>query len=184
MQFYDVIKQRTSVKKFKNTPIHRDRLARMITAAMMSPSWKNRTSYKFILVENQEEKEALAQAIVNETEDAATAIRVAPMAAVVVANPEISGVVDGREYYLVDGAVALEHFVLAATNEGYGTCWIASVDEDKIRQALGIPGEYRVVAITPIGEIEEGKEHYAKKDVRDYVFLNKWKNAYTENMMQ
>ena len=184
MQFYDVIQSRTSVKRFKSTPIDKEKLARMVNAAMLSPSWKNHTSYKFILVDDPKEKELLAQAIMNDTNEAAAAIKEAPMAVVVVGAPADSGIVEGREYYLVDGAIALEHFVLAATNEGYGTCWIASVDENKISQVLSIPNNYKVVAMTPIGEVQEKKEHYPEKDIGNYVFVNRWDNAYTENMIQ
>jgi nitroreductase len=182
MQFYDVIENRASIKEYKNTPINKEKLARMINAAMMSPSWKNNTSYKLILVDDPKERELLSRAVINETDDAARSIIQAPMAAVIVANPEESGIVEGREYYLVDSAIALEHFVLAATNEGYGTCWIASIDEEQIKRVLAIPDKYRVVAITPIGEPAENKAQHIKKDVRDYVFLNTWGKSYTENI--
>lgn len=181
MQFYDVIEKRTSIKKFKNTAIDKQKIDRMITAAMMSPSWKNQASYKFIIVEDESRKEELANTIKNGTEDAANSIKEAPIAAVVVASPHKSGVVDEREYYLVDSAIAMEHFILAATAEGYGTCWIGAFDEDKIREILSIPDEYRVVGMTPVGEIAEDKEHYPKKDIRDYVFVNRWNEAYTDS---
>ncbi len=80
----------------------------------------------------------------------------------------------------MDSAIAMEHFVLSATNEGYGTCWIAAIDEDIIKKTLSIPQNYKVVAITPVGEIAESKEHNDKKDVKDFVFLNTWDNAYSE----
>lgn len=181
MQFYDVIESRTSVKKFENTPIDKDSLARAINSAMMSPSWKNNTSYKFILVDDSKEKDMLARSIINNTNEAEMAVRQAPMAVVVVADPHKSGVVEGKEYYLVDSAIAMEHFMLAATNEGYGTCWIGSFDENKVRQALSIPDSYRIVAMTPIGKTTEEIQHHPKKDVREYVFLNKWGNSYTEH---
>jgi nitroreductase len=104
------------------------------------------------------------------------------MTAIVVADPASSGEVENKEYYLVDSAIAMEHFILSATNEGYGTCWIAALDEDIIKSALSIPQNYKVVALTPIGEISESKEHYEKKDVRDFVFLNSWENSYSENI--
>lgn len=179
MQFYDVIKDRTSVKEFKSTPIDSTKLDRMINAAMMSPSWRNNTSYSFVLVSDKNEREALASTIKNDTDRAAMAVKEAPMTAVVVSDPSQSGVVADREYYLVDSAIAMEHFVLAATNEGYGTCWIASIDEDKIREILNIPHNYRVIAMTPVGEPEEINEHHNKKDVRDHIFLNSWGNPYT-----
>jgi len=180
MQFYDVVKSRKSIKKFKNTPINSEKLARMINASMMSPSWKNNTSYKFILVDEKSELEQISKAIVNNDNSAAQSILDAPMTAIVVANPDDSGEVENREYYLVDSAIAMEHFVLSATNEGYGTCWIAAVNEDIIKKTLSIPQNYKVVAMTPIGEIEESKEHNDKKEVRDFVFLNSWDKPYSE----
>ena len=181
MQFDDVVKTRKSIKKFKDTPINTKKLARMISAAMMSPSWRNNTSYRFILVDEKRELEQISKAIINKDNSAAQSILEAPMTAVVVANPDASGEVENKEYYLVDSAIAMEHFVLSATNEGYGTCWIAAIDEDIIKKTLSIPQNYKVVAMTPIGEIAESKEHNDKKDVSDFVFLNTWDNSYVEN---
>lgn len=183
MNFYEVVENRKSIKRFKNTPIDGSKLDRMITAAMMSPSWRNNTSYKFILVDDKEKIEMLANTVINSTDDAADSLREAPLAAVVVSNPDSSGEVAQREYYLVDSAIALEHFVLAATAEGYGTSWIASIDEDKIRAILSIPREYRVVAMTPVGEIAEDRGHNPKKDINDYVFMNNWDNSYNKDLV-
>lgn len=184
MQFYDVVENRKSIKKFNNSPLQYDKLARMINSAMMSPSWKNNTSYKFILVDDNQTKMKLSEAVNNDSNEAADSIKEAPMAAVVVGEPYDSGIITDKEYYLVDGAIAMEHFVLAATNEGYGTCWIAALDEEKVRNALSIPCNYRIIAMTPIGEIAEQKEHYTKKDVRQHVFLNTWNSAFTENVVK
>jgi len=180
MEFYDVVKSRQSIKKFKNTPINTEKLAKMINATMMSPSWKNKTCYKFILVDEKSQLEQISKAIINKDNSAAQSIIDAPMTAVVVADPNDSGEVENKEYYLVDSAIAMEHFVLAATNEGYGTCWIAAIDEEIIKKTLSIPKNYKVISITPIGEIAESKDHYEKKDVRDFVFMNSWDNPYTE----
>jgi len=180
MQFYDVIQSRTSIRKFKNTHINEEKLSRMINAAMMSPTWKNNTSYRFIIVDDVDKKNKLATAIINDTNDAANSVREAPLVTVVVANPNLSGEVAEREYYLVDSAIALEHFVLAATAEGYGTCWIASINEDDIRNILNIPKDFRVVAITPVGEIAEHKEKSTVNNAKDLVFLNSWEHSYKE----
>ena len=181
MQFYDVVKNRKSIKKFKNAPICAEKLTRMINAAMMAPSWKNSSGYKFILVDEKKQLEEISKAIVNKDNSAAQSILDAPMTAVIVADPNASGEVENKEFYLVDSAIAMEHFILAATNEGYGTCWIAAINEDIIKKALSIPQNYKVVAMTPIGEVAESKEHYDKKDVSDLVFSNTWDNSYVEN---
>lgn len=178
MQFYDVIKNRESIKQFKSDPVDESKLTRIVNAVMMSPSWKNNSSYRLILIDNMEEKNKLSQTIINDTNEASKSIIQAPVVAVVVADPSQSGIVGDKEYYLVDGAIAMEHFVLAATNEGYGTCWIAAVNEDMVRQVLNIPENYRVVAMTPLGETAVSEESQEKKDISEYIFLNSWGESY------
>ncbi|WMJ81197.1 nitroreductase family protein [Clostridium sp. MB40-C1] len=180
MDFYDVIENRKSIRTFKTNGLDREKVNRMINAAMMSPSWKNATSYKFILVDDDNLKQRIADTIINKTNEAGEAVLNAPMTAVVVAEPDASGAIEGKEYYLVDAAIAMEHFVLAATDEGYGTCWIASFDERKVKEILGVPDSFRVVALTPVGEVAAEKPHNPKKDVKDYVFLNKWDRAFSD----
>lgn len=182
MQFYDVVEKRTSIKKFKGTTLEKDKLSRIINAAMMSPSWRNNSSYKFILVNDKNEREALAETVKNDSPDASDAIIDAPLTAIIVADPNKSGQINGKDYSLVDSAIAMEHLILAATNEGYGTCWIGAFDENKVRGCLNIPDTFNVIGMTPIGEIAEDKKHYAKKDVGDYVFINKWDSPYSSNI--
>ncbi|MFD3156175.1 nitroreductase family protein [Haloimpatiens sp. FM7330] len=182
MDFYNVIENRTSIRKFKDTPVDNDKLSRMINAAMMSPSWKNKSSYKFIIVDDKNKKDEIANTVLNTTQEANDSVKKAPVVAVVVGAPDESGTVDDKQYYLVDSAIAMEHFILAASNEGYGTCWIGAFDEDKIKNILNIPENFKVIAMTPVGEIGENKSHYNKKNVNDYVFANSWNQSYTETI--
>ena len=182
MQFYDVIENRKSIKKFKSTELCEEKLSRIINAAMMSPSWKNNTCYKFVLVKDKNEREQIAKAIINSNDDASISIEEAPMVAVVVADPNDSGEVKDKEMYMVDSAIAMEHLVLAATAEGYGTCWIAAIDEKKIRNILNIPENFKVIALTPIGEIAENVEHHKKKHVSEHVYVNTWNKPFSENI--
>ena len=181
MKFYEVIESRNSAKRFSDTPIDKESLDRIINAAMRSPSWKDNTSYRIILVTESSIKDQLASAVKNKTDEASTSIKEAPVVAVIVGDPSESGIIDGKEYYLVDGAIAMEHLVLAATSEGYGTCWIGVWDEQKVKQALSIPDRYRIIAMTPIGKADEYKPTNPKKDVREHVFLNSFGSAFTEN---
>jgi nitroreductase len=180
MDFYDVINKRKGIKKFKNTEISDEKLGRIINAAMSAPSWKNKTSYKFVIVDDKHKKDAIAEAIRNSSDEAKNAIKDAPIVSIVVGEPEDSGNVDGKPFYLVDGAIALEHFVLAASNEGYGTCWIASFDEDIIRRELSIPFNFKVIALSPLGEIEEEKPHNPMKNVNEHVFINDWNSPFSK----
>lgn len=180
MDFYSVIENRKSIKKFESDDLDRGKVNRMINAAMMSPSWKNATSYKFIIVDDKNLRQQIANAIINNTNEAAQSVIDAPMTAVVVADPTVSGTMEGKDFYLLDAAISMEHFVLAATEEGYGTCWIASFDEKKIKETLNIPENFKVVALTPVGKIGAEKSHNPKKDVKDYVFCNQWDKSFAD----
>lgn len=183
MQFYDVVKKRKSIKKYKANELDREKLLKIIDAAMMSPSWKNEAPYKFILIDKDIIKQNIANTIINKSSAAATAVLNAPMTAIIVAEPGASGNMEGKDYYLVDSAIAMEHFILAATEEGYATCWIGSFDEKKIKELLAIPDNMRVVALTPIGEAQEEEEerpHHTKKNVHDFVYINKWNESFMD----
>lgn len=182
MEFYEVIENRDSANKFSDEPIDKDSLARIINAAMRSPSWKNKTSYRIVFVDDMMLKEKLAETILNDTDEMAEALKQAPMVAVVVGDPTQSGIIEGKEYYLVDGAIAMQQLILAATSEGYGTCWLGSMDEERIKEALKIPQNYNVIAMTPIGKAEKYKSPNPKKDVRDHVFLNTFGEAITTRL--
>ncbi|CAH2213422.1 nitroreductase family protein [Tepidibacter aestuarii] len=179
MQFYDVINERKSIKNFKNTPIQKDKLDRILTATIMSPSWKNNKCFKFILVDNETQKQELSMAVMNNVNSASNSVTQAPLVVVVVADPSSSGSIDNKDLYLVDSGIAMEHLVLACTNEGYGTCWIASLDEDKIKKTLCIPDKYRVVAMSPMGEYSDYDDNQSNKDtINDHICLNKWDSPY------
>lgn len=178
MHFYDIIKKRDSIKNFTNSPVDNSKVQRIINSFLNSPSWKNNRSPKIILVDNIQQKQYLSSCVMNDVNSAADSLNQAPLVAIVVADPIQSGVIDDKEFYLVDSAIAMEHLVLAATNEGYGTCWIASIDENRIKQILGIPQNYRVVAMTPIGEIGSYPTHDIRKSKdQNHVFWNSWNNS-------
>jgi nitroreductase len=180
VEFYEVIDNRKSIKEFKNNQLDKNKMSRIFTAAMMSPSWKNKTSYKFLLIDDENAKDQIADCILNDDNEASNAVKAAPAVVIIASDPAASGIVDDREYYLVDSAVAMEHLVLAATAEGYGTCWVGAVDEDRIREILNIPKSHRVVAMTPIGEIAKEEQHKPSKNMKDYIFHNGWNNSYKD----
>ena len=178
MEFFDVIEKRTSINKYKDIKIPKESIEKMIEAAMRAPSWKNRSAFRIIVVDDVKKKEELSESIKNKDDKASNAIKEAPIAIIIVAKPEESGEVEGKDFYLVDGAIAMEHIILAATAEGYGTLWIGALDEDNVKEIFNIPNEYKVIGITPIGEIAEEKAHNKEKDKKDYAFKNEFNNPY------
>ncbi len=54
-------------------------------------------------------------------------------------------------YHYVDAGIAGEHFILAATEQGLGTCWVGWIREKKIRKVLHLKTAQRVVALIAAG---------------------------------
>ena len=109
----------------------------------------------------------------------------APAVIVACGDPSKSGFKNEQHYYLVDVAIALEHFVLAATNLGLGTCWIGAFDEETVKTLLAIPEEIKVVALTPIGFPAENEGLFSKtlktlvgskkrKPMEEIAHIEKW----------
>jgi nitroreductase len=82
---------------------------------------------------------------------------------------------DGEEYWKVDIAIAMQNLVLAATELGLGTCWIAAFNEEAAKKALGIPEDVRVVAMTPLGYPDQEKGPVTRrKQLSTIVHYNQW----------
>lgn len=181
MDFYNVINKRCSIHNYKEESIPIEKIDRILEAAMKAPSWKNNTSYKIIVIDDKSIKKELSESIINSDDKASRAIETAPIAVVIVGNKDLSGVVDGKEYYLVDGAIAMEHLILAATEEELGTCWIGAMNEEVVKRLLCIPEEFKVIGMTPIGVPNEDISHYEEKPIDDYIYKNQWSKVYKEN---
>jgi nitroreductase len=86
------------------------------------------------------------------------------------------------KWFAVDVSIALEHIVLKATEEGLGSCWIGSFDEKIVKEVLGIPERYSIVALIALGYPTEGLDlnlasllHMrSRKKVEEIASLNEY----------
>ena len=62
---------------------------------------------------------------------------------------------DGYNSIETNLTIAMDHLILAAANEGVGSCWIAAFDPLLLREALGLKENDEVFAITPLGYPED-----------------------------
>lgn len=177
MEFMDVINSRKSVRDFLGKPVEDEKLQKLFEAARLAPSWANKQGCNYIVVKDRAKINELAW-------DFNSWIGEAPVLVAVCIDPEASGVHNNMEYYLVDAGISMEHLVLAAVEEGLGTCWIAGFDEAKAKKLLNIPEKVRVVALTPLGypasisergkTVREFVKASKRKSLQDIVHFEKW----------
>jgi len=112
----------------------------------------NKQCWRFIVIKNKENIDMVSKtSVINRW------LKSTPVIIIACADPTESGTHNNIDYFTVDVAIALEHLVLAATDKGLGTCWMASFNEEKIKELLKIPKRIRVVALTPLGYPAEKK---------------------------
>lgn len=175
MDFFDTVRLRRAVRSYTSQPVEESKLKRVFEAARLAPSWKNKQPWAFILVAEEEKKQALAQAL-HEENRAKEAVTTAPLVVVVCANPQVYEQWEGKQYFLVDAAIAMEHLVLAATAVGLGTCWVSWLYEAKVRAVLDIPDHIRVLGLTPLGYTEEELPPSPRKELKEIVCWGKWES--------
>lgn len=146
MEFESVIKNRVSTRSYLPTKVPEEDIAYILECARLAPSWMNKQCWRFIVVQDISTIQDIAKtSVINRW------IKNAPCIIIACADPSQSGKQNDISYYVTDVTCALEHLILAATDKGLGTCWMASFDEQKIKELLEIPPRIKIVAITPLG---------------------------------
>lgn len=171
MTILEIMRRRQSIRKYQATPVPEDVLARVLEAARMAPSGKNLQPWKFIVVKDPGTKAKLAVASVNQR-----FIAEAPVVVVACGFPDNCYAKMGRymKSWPVDVAIALEHLILQAAEDGLGTCWIGAFEETEVKAILGVPEEVKVLALTPLGYPSERPGFRGRKSLEEIVSYEKF----------
>jgi len=171
MELKEAIEKRASIRKYKNIPVSKEIVEKLLYYANLAPSAGNLQARDFIIVDDAEIKRNLARAAYNQN-----FIEEAPILVVFCANlRRISPYEErGRKFYcLQDVAAAIENFMLAAVDEGLATCWIGAFDDDSVAEILELPEWIKPIAIVPVGYAGE-KSKTDRMDIRQLIHYNKW----------
>ena len=171
MKVLDVIQTRRSVRKYKEDPIPEKALMRVLEAARLAPSGSNMQPWKFIIVKDKALKEKLAQASAGQFFMAE-----APVIIVGCGFPDNCYARMGRymKSWSVDVTIALEHLILQAQEEGLGTCWIGSFEEEEVKAILNIPENVKVLALTPLGYPDEIPRFRGRKSLDEIISYDRY----------
>jgi nitroreductase len=165
--FIELVKSRRSVRRFQEKPVERELLLQCIEAARFAPSASHVQPWRFLIVDDPDLKEVLAQKAFSGIFSATRWAAKAPVLVVILAELDITTNRIGKQftglhYYLIDIGIAGEHFVLQAEELGLGTCWIGWFSERGVRKALDIPRKYRPASMLAIGY--PNVEHFSDKN--------------------
>ncbi|MCP4755320.1 MAG: oxidoreductase [Proteobacteria bacterium] len=177
MEFDQVIRTRSSIRKFKPDPVSDEMINQILEAARLAPSGSNVQPWRFVVVKSAEMRRKL---------EAATRYRFAlraPVLFVCCANKHAIEARDKRIMELLqadaftdveidDGvevaaavmdaarlktslsmnvAIAVEHMALKAADLGLGSCWIGGFDVIKAKEILELDDDLYLIALLPVG---------------------------------
>ncbi len=167
---FKIIQKRYSVRKYKPDPVPEEKLKKVLEAARLAPSAHNAQAFKFVVVKDKEKRRQLARAALNQS-----FIAEAPIVIIAVALEPEQIMSSDVPAYAVDLAIAMSHLVLAATEEGLGTCFIGAFSQEKVKEILEIPPQFKVVVLTPLGFSAQKPSGKLRKKLEEIVCFDKFK---------
>jgi len=177
MDFNKVIKQRASIRNYLEKKIKYDKIIDAIEAANLAPSPGNLSILKFIIVEDKETIEKIAEACQQQF------IKKAPVLIVVCSNPKnVERMYDIRtdKYVKQHAGAAIENFLLKITDMKLASCWIGAFSDETLKDILKIPEEINIEAVLPIAyplKTDKTKQK-PKPNLGNVIFFEEWKNKY------
>lgn len=168
----DAIRKRRSVRKYEETDVSDDQVRQVLESARYAASWANKQGWQLMVVKNAETRAKVSEVL--EGNPGARAVATAPVLLVVCMDPAASGTLKGKEYYMVDAGILMDHLMLEAADIGLGTVFVGMFDEDRVREVLGVPAEYRIVGLTPLGVPAKIPGERPRMELDDIVHWDTW----------
>jgi len=169
MEYFELIRNRYSVRAYKPDPVEEGKLQQILEAARLAPTAANRQPFSIIVVHT-----AGREAELNKIYQREWFVQ-APLLICAVGVPRNAWVRgDNRRYLDVDVAIVMDHLILAAANQGLGTCWVAAFDAKAARQILQLPDEVEPLIFTPLGYPADQPEEKERKPINELVRYEHW----------
>ena len=171
MELMQAIRERRSIRKYRNQSVSCSLIQELLDAANWAPSGRNEQQWEYYVV-GGDTKEKVAAIYSRLTEENmppkdernqrqqyfaewARDLGGAPVIITAVMKREVNPPV--YKMALESVSASFQNLLLAAHAAGLGTCWMTGPlrAEDEIKEILGLPDLYEIVAITPLGYPDE-----------------------------
>ena len=182
MNLDKAIKERHSVRRFSSKKPRWEDIVEAIDAANSCPLAGNIPALYFLLIDDEEKIEKIAEASQQDF------IKKAQYLVVVCSEPLLlvkSYEERGELYARQQAGAAIENFLLKITDLGLASCWVGEFVEKIVKRALVIPDNILVEAILPVGYEMPPRTTQKRKPALDRVlFFNKWKQKTMKPMQK
>jgi nitroreductase len=178
MDAITMIKERRSVRKFKDEKVDREVMKEIVDIARWAPSWVKYQIARYTLIDNEEIIQKLANDGVKgfvynmDTLKNAKGVAVLSFVKGKSGKSEQYGIESSKNntWEVFDAGIAGQTFCLAAHAKGIGTCIMGVINEDSITKIINLPQEETVAALIvygyPEGEVAPSQRKSAEEIMR------------------
>jgi len=174
MEALECIATRRSIRKFLDIPVEFEKVGNVLDAGRYAPSAGNLQDWKFILITEEKGRQNIAKACVEQYW-----IGTAPIIIIVCTEPEKTKRFYGRsgeKFSIQNSAAVVQNMLLAAHDQGLGSCWVGAFEEEAIRRLFEIPDTVSVQAIIPLGYPDEKVPMPLRLTIENITFIGSWAN--------
>jgi nitroreductase len=175
------IMKRRSGRAFSDRPISDEMLTSILEAGRWAPSCGNAQAWNFVVLR---EPDILAQAHEALSRGNAYA-KAAPIMIIVAAKEDGGCPAHGLPYFAMDVGLAVENMLLQTVHLGLMGHPTAGWNEAKLKETIGLPDEFRIVAVVFIGyegdlemlderSQEKEKAPRTRRELSEIVHWNGW----------
>ena len=169
------ILNRRSIRKFIDKPVEKDKINRLLRAAMQAPAAANQQPWEFIIVQDRETLNKLSQATPYSKPVAGSAVTF-----ILVANTEHLLIPNAWQH---DMSAAAENMLLEATHLGLGAVWltvsIAEESSENVRKLFALPEAVKPFALIAAGYPDNQKNEFVDRYKAEKVFYEKYGETQT-----
>ena len=169
MDVAEAIQARYSCRAYQNRDVSDETLNRVFELVRLAPSARNFQEWRFVVVRNPETRAKLVSVACDQP-----FVGQAPVIIACCAETDEHIMRCGQLSYTIDVAIAIDHFTLAAVEEGLGTCWIGAFHEHRAKELLGIPQGVRVVQLLTVGYPADTPGFKSRHGLQDIVRYEHW----------
>jgi nitroreductase len=157
------ILSRRSIRRYQKKEVPKEVLMQILEAGRQAPSAVNRQPVRFVVVTDKTVLKDLCDTIITRF------VKEAPVA--IVGCADVKSLMTGK-WAIIDATIAMENMVIAASALGIGSCWIGACNEQKVKDILTIPKDWKVVALVTFGYPSEQPKPKKKKSIDELFNFN------------
>ena len=178
VEIMDIIKERRSIRKYQDKEVEESPLNKILESVQWSPSWANTQCWEVIVVKDPDIKEPLQGTLIKNP--ATKAMVQAPVVLVLCGKLKSSGYYNGQvttkfgDWFMFDLGIATQNMCLTAYDLGLGTVIVGLFDHNKVKGILGVPEDYEVVTMIPLGYPAKDPEAPKRRTINEFTHYEKF----------